>query len=165
LFVPPGASEPTEAYSYAVAAVFCPSKYRGTGYGRHLMRLLHYVLAPPEYLPPFPAEWGAPPAVQGFRDARFSVLYSALGERYYAECRKGAGTDSQLGWVRQKATLRTWTVPAQGDAGDDKLGDGWTWMNPKQLKSLEPLAVREMRETIVTKGDPTKTRLAVLPDQ
>jgi hypothetical protein len=130
------------------------------------MRLLHYVLAPPEYLPPFPAEWGAPPAVQGFRDGRFSVLYSALGEKYYAECRKGAGTDSQLGWVRQKATLRTWTIPEQGDdKGDDKLGDGWTWMDPEELKSLEPGAVREMRKTIVSRGDPKKTRLAVLPDQ
>jgi hypothetical protein len=58
LFVPAEASQPIDTYAYAVAAVFCPSMYKGMGYGKQLMRLLHYVFAHPEYLPPLPGGMG-----------------------------------------------------------------------------------------------------------
>jgi hypothetical protein len=38
-------------------------------------------------------------------------------------------------------------------------------MSAEDFKTLEPSVAQEMRETIVTRGDPTKTRLAVLPDE
>lgn len=50
------------------------------------MRLLHYVLADPKNLPPFPAEWGEPPQVpEGCGNAIASALYSDI-DNFYGAC-------------------------------------------------------------------------------
>ncbi|KIO34682.1 hypothetical protein M407DRAFT_240508 [Tulasnella calospora MUT 4182] len=43
-----------ETAGYGIASVFTRPDFRGKGYGSHMMRLLHWVLAPHELLPRFP---------------------------------------------------------------------------------------------------------------
>ncbi|EMD31881.1 hypothetical protein CERSUDRAFT_162318 [Gelatoporia subvermispora B] len=84
---------------FAVASVYTPPHKRGRGYAGHMMRLLHWVLAPRESLPEFPAAWGAPPDVShvnGANTAQFSVLYSDIGKDFYREC--GPSQKSGQGW-------------------------------------------------------------------
>ncbi|EJD07452.1 uncharacterized protein FOMMEDRAFT_149982 [Fomitiporia mediterranea MF3/22] len=97
-----------EVIAYAVTAVYTPPEYRGRGYARHMMRLLHWVLALRESLPPFPSNWGdPPPKVPGFNDAQFSVLYSYIGRHFYAS----AGPDENSeGWLVCNACWTTWDL-------------------------------------------------------
>ena len=68
-------SEPAQVFAYGIGAVFCPPQHRKNGYARHMMRLLHYVLASPRSLPSLPSEWGAPPVPSpGVGNACFSAL-------------------------------------------------------------------------------------------
>ncbi|KAI0635258.1 hypothetical protein C8Q77DRAFT_1156571 [Trametes polyzona] len=98
------AQEVREVTAYGVACVFTPASKRGKGYARHMMRLLHWVLAPRSALPAFPAEWGTPPdlAAEPYRslgvgNALFSVLYSAVGRDFYQGT--GVTPGSNDGWV------------------------------------------------------------------
>ncbi|KAL7423604.1 hypothetical protein Q5752_001185 [Cryptotrichosporon argae] len=159
--LPHQAAAPT--YTYGVAAVYCPPAHRGNGYPQILLRLLHYVLAAPAHLPPFPAAWGAPPAVPGFRDARFSVLYSALGDRYYAGCRQGEGAGSRAGWVAQPVVTRKWDIDSAGEGA--AVDETWAWMDAEDLKSrsLGDEVADEMMAALAHAGDAAKTRVAILP--
>ncbi|KAI0711175.1 hypothetical protein C8T65DRAFT_829492 [Cerioporus squamosus] len=54
-----------EVTAYAITSVFTSPKHRKKGYGRHMLRLLHWVLAPRSALPStFPPEWGTPPDIE-----------------------------------------------------------------------------------------------------
>ncbi|KAI0746877.1 hypothetical protein C8Q80DRAFT_1321816 [Daedaleopsis nitida] len=89
-----------EVTAYAVASVFTPPQNRRKGYAQHMMRLLHWALAPPAALSPstFPtAEWGPPPDARMPADARFSVLYSDVGREFYRAC--GTAPGARDGWV------------------------------------------------------------------
>ncbi|KAI8986892.1 hypothetical protein BD414DRAFT_461370 [Trametes punicea] len=92
-----------EVTAYGIASVYTPPEKRGKGYARHMMRLLHWVLAPRSALPSeFPAEWGAPPDVAvlstlGVANAQFSALYSDVGRIFYQAC--GVTPSSNDGWV------------------------------------------------------------------
>lgn len=102
--------------AYGVASVFTPPQHRLKGYGQHMMRLLHHILAPKESLPPFPAEWGAPPTniPPGLGNARASVLYSDIGDKFY----RNAGPDLNTpGWTVTNPCQKTvWdTTPAGGE--------------------------------------------------
>ncbi|KAF8576485.1 hypothetical protein K439DRAFT_1640492 [Ramaria rubella] len=89
-------SPPKEVAAYGIASVFTPPQYRNEGYASHMMRLVHYVLASPDSLPPFPQEWGAPPPSYAsvYGDACFSVLYSDVGD-FYKQC---GPTPDTSGW-------------------------------------------------------------------
>lgn len=70
-------------------ASYCSADSLGRGFARHLLKLLHYELAPPEALPPFPeAEWGPPPPPLSERDradippSLASALWSIVGNFY-----------------------------------------------------------------------------------
>ncbi|OBZ77486.1 hypothetical protein A0H81_02372 [Grifola frondosa] len=90
-----------EVTGYGIASVFTLPSNRGKGYARHMMCLLHWVLAPRSVLPfEFPATWGAPPdreiaARRGMGVAQFSVLYSDVGPDFYRAC--GPERDSRTG--------------------------------------------------------------------
>jgi hypothetical protein len=92
--------------SYAVASVYTPSRYRERGYAKHLMRLLHFVIADPSLLPPFPIEdWGVPPVIPPnanlpYRKAVASGLYSDVGSNFYRFCGPGMGPNAtdKRGW-------------------------------------------------------------------
>lgn len=126
----------TERTTYIVASVFTPEKHRKKGYARHMLSLLHYVLADRETLPPFPEAWGAPPA-DNFGDAAFSVLYSDVGPTFYEACTKG---DSQPGWVSDLTPKRVFPVP-EGEAAPDN----WGWLDVKGVGELEDLVSDRMR--------------------
>ena len=73
----------------------------GKGYAVHMLRLLHYILASPTHLPPFPVQWGKPPTVTSDTRrmvpfAMASILWSDIGQGYYQQCT--VGTDLP-GWV------------------------------------------------------------------
>jgi hypothetical protein len=83
---------------YGIASVFTPPQNRRKGYAKHMMRLLHWVLAPETALPhsSFPPEWGEPPIRPSLAgDALFSVLYSDVGEDMYRSC---GPMPSDIGW-------------------------------------------------------------------
>ncbi|KAG8954395.1 hypothetical protein FRC04_011721 [Tulasnella sp. 424] len=96
---------------YGIASVFTRPEFRGKGYAAHMMRLLHWVLAPHQLLPQFPHEnWGPPPA-QTFGDAAVSVLYSDIG-RFYERC--GPIPDAP-GWTSTPRHSAIWTVDENGE--------------------------------------------------
>lgn len=128
-----------------------------------MLRLLHYLIAPTSSLPPFPGAWGAPPVVPqglGLQDAAFSVLYSGVGDQFYAKCTKG---EHEPGWVCENAPLRQWNL-REDDLASAEEEDGWTWLSKEGLREWEVEAARRIRRDITTYGDRSKTRMAVLPD-
>jgi len=156
--MPPGATEPQEVATYGIASVYCQPQHRGKAYPRHLLSLLHYVLAPEGSLPPFPAEWGAPPQIPGYGDAAFSVLYSDVGPTYYSRCTKGL---SEPGWVNVDPGKYVYAVKADTPAAST---EGWKWLDMNEAHAMEPEASRRIRRDLPGVGDKTKTRVAVLPD-
>ncbi|KAI0072073.1 hypothetical protein K474DRAFT_1711926 [Panus rudis PR-1116 ss-1] len=92
---------------YGVASVFTPAEKRGKGYAKHMMRLLHWVLAPRDNLPEFPSEWGAPPSLPpNVGDALFSVLSSDIGPFFYAE--SGPAVKGS-GWIIRDPYQTIWS--------------------------------------------------------
>ncbi|TXT13939.1 uncharacterized protein COLE_00132 [Cutaneotrichosporon oleaginosum] len=159
IYLPPGASEPVDCISYGVACVYTNAAHRGYGYARHMMRLLHYILAPPATLPPFPSAWGAPPAIpQGMQNAAFSVLYSGVGEEFYAKCTKG---EHEPGYIRENLVIRQWNIKPSCGLHDQ---EGWTWLRRADLPAWEKEASRRIRRDLCKEGDERKIRLAILPD-
>jgi hypothetical protein len=90
------------------------------------------------------------------------VLYSEIGDTFYADCRQGEGEASLVGWVRQKPPTRVWTVP---NAVVSVKEDGWEWLDRDGVRRVEKEAVREVEEGIAKIGDDKRTRLAVLPEE
>lgn len=99
-----------DAVCYGIASVFTPPQKRGKGFARHMMKLLHWVLASPSSLPQqFPAEWGAPPQRPPFVEPGCcSVLYSDVGEHFYEAC--GPTPDSTDGWLVANPNSTTWNT-------------------------------------------------------
>lgn len=152
----PGEAEPTERVTYGIASVFCQPQHRGKAYPRHLLSLLHYVLAPRDSLPPFPAAWGQPPA-ENYGDATFSVLYSDVGPTYYSRCTKG---ESLPGWVSIDKGKRVWEIGADATAGST---EGWKWLDIDGAQGMEDEASRRIKRDLPSIGDKSKIRVAVLP--
>ncbi|KAK0217946.1 hypothetical protein IW262DRAFT_1104795 [Armillaria fumosa] len=117
---------PEQVSCYAIASVFTPERYRRRGFAKHMMRLLHWVLAPPSSLPSiFPGAWGLPPERPSWlAHGHFSALWSDVGH-FYGSCGpSGIGAD---GWVVRDAISTVWDVGA-GDAGVD-VGGRWKWLS------------------------------------
>jgi hypothetical protein len=69
-------NEPIEVSNIAISCVYVNPVYAGYHYARHLLQLMHYILAPKEDLPEFPTGvWGEAPKIPGGwkGDAAFSV--------------------------------------------------------------------------------------------
>ncbi|KAI0764876.1 hypothetical protein C8Q74DRAFT_1318431 [Fomes fomentarius] len=152
-----------EVTAYGIASVFTPARNRKKGYARHMMRLLHWVLAPRSALqgPPnissstrsstaltFPAEWGTPPdialSLESLGNAHFSVLYSDVGREFYRSC----GTDavSRNGWVVTGATETSWIL--------SRTQTGCATPEPPAAEPVEePLAKRDAELTRLTESD------------
>ncbi|KAJ6519220.1 hypothetical protein C8R45DRAFT_950606 [Mycena sanguinolenta] len=95
---------------YGIASVFTPPENRGNGFARHMMKLLHWVIAEESLLPfsEFPAAWGAPPSkVDGARNGRFSGLWSDVGD-FYSSC--GPVPGKREGWVIRGTATTVWDV-------------------------------------------------------
>src|ERR1700761_4810629 len=82
----------TSCACYAVASVLTPPQYRHKGYASHMMRLVHWAITPEEMLKSslFPKQWGTPPkrspTLLSGLPVLFSVLYSDVGDTFYANC-------------------------------------------------------------------------------
>ncbi|KAG2076269.1 hypothetical protein BDR04DRAFT_1003597 [Suillus decipiens] len=126
---PSGPNSVHETTSYGIAAVFTPPSKRGRGYARHMMRLLHWVIASRDNLPEFPEAWGTPPEeVADAGGGLFSVLWSDVGEEFYRSAGPGSEGD---GWEKRELVSTIWEVGAE--EGDD---EGWKWLTQEQLKGL-----------------------------
>ena len=76
-------------------------------------------------------------------DAAFSILFSGIGDKYYASCKQGEGASSKAGWIRQPITARTWDVSAESPyTGSQK---GWKWLGPDDLEDLEAQTTETMK--------------------
>ncbi|KAH9852548.1 hypothetical protein C2E23DRAFT_730888 [Lenzites betulinus] len=98
------AREVRQVTAYGIASVFTPASKRGKGYARHMMCLLHWVVAKRSTLPAFPADWGTAPDVTvlralGLANGHFSVLYSDIGPNFYQDA--GPTPGAHDGWVVQ----------------------------------------------------------------
>lgn len=126
-----------EVFSYAVASVFTPVEKRGRGFASHMMKLLHWVLAPRHTLPKkFPPLWGSPPkAPEWAGNAQFSVLYSDIGPRFYFHCGPDGG---KTGWKVTGATHTIWDVASiQGVAQTFSQPNlEWLWLSTEQCITL-----------------------------
>ncbi|KAJ7071595.1 hypothetical protein C8F01DRAFT_1111167 [Mycena amicta] len=100
-----------EVTCYAIASLFTPADKRGQGFGRHMMSLLHWVLADETLLPArdFPVDkWGGPPPkVDGLRNGRFTALWSDVGD-LYSTC--GPFSAEEKGWVIRGISTIMWDV-------------------------------------------------------
>ncbi|EKM56951.1 uncharacterized protein PHACADRAFT_91589 [Phanerochaete carnosa HHB-10118-sp] len=119
----PTSSITTEALGYEIASVYTPPRNRGKGYATHMMRLLHWVLAPRSFLPEFPSQWGTMPE-SPLQDALFSVLYSDVGREFYFRAGPRPG---QPGWSVCGVLSTHWDVPPQSDASVDR--NQWRWLS------------------------------------
>jgi len=92
-------TRPEPANCYGVAHVFTLPEHRRRGYAKHMMNLLHWVIAPQEFLPrEFPTEWGSrPQRVLCVPPGAFSVLYSDVGSKFYRFC--GTLPNQDDGWI------------------------------------------------------------------
>jgi hypothetical protein len=101
-----------EQIAYSVALVFTPERNRRNGYAQHMMRLLHYVLADPKNLPPFPAEWGEPPQIpKGCGNAIASILHSNVGTFYGACGPSTSPVPTKQSWNIMCPFGTIWDVP------------------------------------------------------
>ncbi|KAL1410533.1 hypothetical protein Q8F55_004546 [Vanrija albida] len=159
LYLPPGESTPRPTTAYGIASVFCIPEHRGNRYPTFLLQLLHYVMAEEGTLPPFPAAWGQPPQIEGFKDARFSVLYSGVGRVFYSKVRKGDGEGSEPGWVADEHSHRIWDIK---DVPAPQV-DGLEYLGADEVAKLAPGVGEYFKSAIASTGDKSKTRLAILP--
>ncbi|KAJ7151612.1 hypothetical protein C8R46DRAFT_1166487 [Mycena filopes] len=152
-----------EVICYGVASVFTPSGNRGKGFAHHMMRLLHWVLADENLLPPseFPAAWGAPPPkVDGARNARFSALWSDVGDFYSACGPVRAGE----GWVVRGATTTVFDVDASSIPADADAPGVWTRLDHAGCSKLWEDDAESMRADMEQKSDSPGLGFSYLPD-
>lgn len=128
--------------------MFTPPEKRGRGYARHMMRLLHWVLAPEASLPMvFPGEWGAPPPrVRGAGNAAFSALWSDVGKEFYAGC--GVTAAGRDGWVVRDPVSSVWNVRGLGEVEEDGSGEekGWEWLDEDGVVELWERDAEKIKE-------------------
>lgn len=129
MYVHTGEATAVEVTGFGIASVFTPHDNRGQGYARHMMRLLHWVLASHSSLPPFPKAFGEPPAE--WNHGKFSVLYSDIGPSFYLQC--GPGEKELDGWKTRDEISTIWdmdTVHQWMDKVDLTVEeDQWDWLD------------------------------------
>ncbi|KAJ7293930.1 hypothetical protein C8J57DRAFT_1491281 [Mycena rebaudengoi] len=147
---------------YAIASVFTPPGNRGKGYAHHMLALLHYLIADVEALlprPEFPAAWGEPPSkVEGTGKARFSALWSDVGD-FYSAC--GPAPGIRDGWVIRGTTTTVWDVaPLKLQPSDSSLN--WKWLDDPGVSKLWTEDAEKMRQDM-EQADGTDVSFAFLP--
>ncbi|RDB20810.1 Lysine acetyltransferase [Hypsizygus marmoreus] len=155
---------PKEVPCNGIASVFTPPPNRGKGYAKHMMRLLHWVIADLSRLPAFPEAWGAPPPqVPHAGGGWFSVLYSDVGKEFYSQC---GPVPEQEGWIVIDAFSTTFdiaTQPPSTDAESESSGR-WVWLDEEgALELWERDSERTRNSTDVPKSG--QISLSFLPRQ
>jgi hypothetical protein len=128
----------------AFADIHCSER----GYGRHMLRLLHYAIAVPSALPPFPTHtWGEPPNVH-FNDAMFSTLWSDVGPHFYRLATIGDGEQARDGWVAvfdSELSAAVGTTGGESGALEACLRNGWKVVS--ELPSAPSPSIVDQYET------------------
>ncbi|KAJ8090166.1 hypothetical protein PM082_018753 [Marasmius tenuissimus] len=134
---------PQPGSCYAIGSVFTPTRHRGHGYAAHMMRLLHWVLAPESFLEnfEFPEEWGNRPEERR-GDANLSVLSSDIGPEFYLKCGivsepMTANSYNARGWVVREPISTSWLNSNLVEkSGPDEPGSDvtWEWLDEKAVK-------------------------------
>ncbi|TFK39356.1 hypothetical protein BDQ12DRAFT_698070 [Crucibulum laeve] len=161
-------SEPPveEVTCYGIASVFTPPSNRKRGYARHMMQLLHWVLAPESFSSEkFPEEWGAPPEnVENAGKAAFSVLYSDISNFYYT-C---GPTLNDEGWTIREPISTIFDVveytTRHTEAVPEEVNQQWYWLNDKDVLPLWNVDAGKIKSEIgiMSNGTPSFT---FLPNQ
>ena len=123
------------------------------------MRLLHYVLASPGSLPPFPSEWGAPPIPPpGAGNACFSALWSDIGPSYYETC---GPTLKHPGWKLNNPIETIWTTDTTTKCTSDVR-----WLSEQDCIELWKQDTHYFRECLTSNQllDGSSIRCTFLPD-
>jgi hypothetical protein len=103
----------------------------GRGYATHMLKLLHYCLADPAHLPPFPAGWGKPPVLspserEHLPYAIASMLWSDVGLTFYEKCTIGRDLP---GWVTKAEENQEVVWKLQPPKADKE----WDWLYAKNI--------------------------------
>ncbi|CCO31242.1 hypothetical protein BN14_05280 [Rhizoctonia solani AG-1 IB] len=148
-----GQKSPRSSYGHGITSVLVPPKYRGNGYAKRFMSLMHSALAPHRY----PNSLKVPQAVEN--PSTVSILYSIIGD-YYARCTPAAG---QSGWNIQKSFDTTWSPSSA-------LGSRENLPPIEFLRETDIAAVLDSDDSNIgsdlvklQKQDPTKTYFAFVP--
>ncbi|TRM65148.1 hypothetical protein BD626DRAFT_567085 [Schizophyllum amplum] len=128
---------------YGIASVFTPDRNRRKGYAKHMMHLLHWVLADEQFLKDFPGVGSPPPR----------EFYKACGD-----------TLTTGGWVTQDAMSTIWEVEVTASKVSAPAS-GWEWLSEKEVgevwKEDVPLLEKEIMERAKEVGKPVA---AFMPD-
>ncbi|KDQ61629.1 hypothetical protein JAAARDRAFT_150491 [Jaapia argillacea MUCL 33604] len=165
VFVRHGETKAVSVPCYGIAGVFTPPKNRGKGYARHMMRLLHWVLAPKTALPAeFPTAWGEPPErVRGVGDAGFSALYSDVGEDFYSAC--GVEEASVEGWDVRGPVGTVWELPKARVEGTPTSRKEWVWLDEDEMEDVWKQDVELMKRDVEERARETgRVQFSYLPD-
>ncbi|KAF8998583.1 hypothetical protein BDQ17DRAFT_809943 [Cyathus striatus] len=161
-----GANDPAvdDVLCYSVGGVLTPPHHRGRGYARHMLRLIHWVLAPDSHLPSsFPVEWGAPPSRNiTLGDAAFSYLWSDVGTVFYRKC--GTTTTTFDGWVPAEGLSTVWRVNEYLTVARRFSKSLWTWLDEHGVTELwkaDTLGIKEDLKCTALSNE--KTLCAVYP--
>ncbi|KAG0709146.1 hypothetical protein DFH29DRAFT_793962 [Suillus ampliporus] len=143
----PGDNEAREALYYGIAAVYAPPSNRGKKYGLHMMRLVHWVLAPHANLPQFPKEWGVPPEIEQSGGALFSILFTSIGEGFYRA--SGPGGEKDGGWQARSVISMTWEVPEKPiENAEDPAR--WVWLHHTDMNEFWSKDVLFIKNSLAT---------------
>lgn len=141
-----------EVICYGIASVYTPEYNRSKGYARHMMRLLHWMLAPRAYLGDFPSAWGEPPVGPELLlcgDAVFSALWSDVGT-FYGTC---GPSPTARGWTICGNESTTWNIANPKTGFEKKEVSGWTWVGPDDIKGLMVDESERMTDDVTKYGD------------
>ncbi|THH32579.1 hypothetical protein EUX98_g1628 [Antrodiella citrinella] len=155
----PGVLE--DVKGYGIASVYTPVSKRKNGYARHMMRLLHWVLAPHSSLPAEAFVWGAPPQpTSSTGNATFSVLYSDVGPDFYHGC--GPDGVPRTGWAANGAVHTAWNVGAQASREQGTTAE-WKWLSKDDVVQLYENEAEAMKQDVVASA-PIGTSFSFLPN-
>ncbi|ORX37416.1 hypothetical protein BD324DRAFT_448824 [Kockovaella imperatae] len=139
-----------DTFCYGITSVYTPVQHR-KGYGRHLLRVLHYILARPR-LPAFPLEWGDPPALAPKQRelvpwASFSFVCSDIGSEYYSKCTIGDSSEGFAVNPLEQNELHWKILPPEDEEGsfcrhgpgDDHREDDWLVLYDKDLPRIKSI--------------------------
>jgi hypothetical protein len=128
-----------------------------------MMRLLHWVMSNKAFRlsRTFPTAWGAPPTIpDGLGDGVFSVLYSDVGSKFYAEC--GESDAPGAGW--QVSELVSSIVPVPASASTDDAAE-WQTLDPLQCEATWKEDIGLMKKDVqrLARHRAGQTIIATLP--
>ena len=113
------------------------------------MNLLHWVIAPEEFLPrDFPTEWGSrPQRVLCVSPGAFSVLYSDIGPNFYRLC--GTLPNQDDGWILDGPTTTHIDVVKTHEILSSRKKEGslfWRWLDEASVREAWNIDASYMEE-------------------